>query len=135
MTSVGPCDRAVLGIDHGVDDREQLLVPEGQLVTVEQRQCVTGRPMALAAQRERARQGPQLPHRRGGADAPAGYVADDDAEPAVRYLERVVPVPAHLHAEAGDLVGGGQLDAVHLGQALGDQPTLKLDRDEVLLVV
>ena len=135
MTAVGPRDRATLGIDDRVDDREQMLVAQGELVAVEQRQRLARRPVSGLGQGECARQRPQLSHRGGGPDATPGDVAHHDAEPAVRQLERVVPIATNLHAEPGHLVGGGQRDAGAPGEALGNQPALELDRDPVLLLV
>ena len=135
MTAVGPRDRALRGVDDRVDDREQVLVVAGELMAVQQRQRVAGVPVPALREREGAGQGPQLPHRGRRPDAPSGHVADDDPQPSVRHRERVVPVSAHLRAEPGDVVGGRDLDAAHLGEPLRDQATLELDGDPMLLFV
>ena len=91
-------------------------------MAVEQGQRLSGRPAPCLGQREGARQRAQLPHRRRRPDAAAGDVAHHDAEPAVRQLERVVPIAAHLDADPGHLVGGGQLDPRTSGRLLGISP-------------
>ena len=45
-----------------------------------------------AVHRVRPEAAPQLPHQRGGVEAPAGHVADGHAEPPARQREGVVPV-------------------------------------------
>ena len=112
-----------------------MLVVALELVVVQQRQRFAGIAATAPGERERPGERAQLTHRGSGADAPPGHVADDDSEAAVRHRERVVPVPAHLRADTGDVVGRDDVDTAHLREALRDQPTLELDRDPVLLLV
>ena len=68
----------------------------------------------------------QLTHERGGRQAPAHHVADDDRGPPAGQRDDVVPVPADaLLAAAGGQVAGGGLETRDVGQLLGQQAVLQ----------
>src|ERR1700760_2246094 len=53
--------------------------------------------------------GAELAHERGGVDAVAGHVADDEGDLAIVQQDDVEPVAAHLRGPAGGLVAAGGL--------------------------
>ena len=129
----GPGDRAPRRVDDRVDDREQLGLAKCELMAVEPGQHLAGRAEALVRQREGARHAAQLAHRRGREDSAPGDVAEHYTEPAAGQGERVVPVAPDLGA--GRLVVRGELQPADLGQPLGQQAALQLNRDAMLLLV
>jgi len=92
-------------------------------------QDVGGRLVVLG---EGAQRGAQLAHHGGGARAAALHVADDQAHPARRQRDHVVPVAADLGLYAvpvrlqrtGRLVPPGDLQAVQPGRPLAGQQVL-----------
>jgi hypothetical protein len=71
----------------------------------------------------------ELPHRRGGGQPVPGHVTDAQGDAAVGQGEHVVPVAADLDVAGGRQVVRRQLQAVELGQPLGEQAALQGARD------
>ena len=122
-------------IDDYVDHGEQLVLALRQLEAIQSGQDLARHQAAIVGEGECAGYAAELPHGRGGGDALAGDVSEHDAEASAGEGERVVPVAADLVGGTGRLVVSGQLDPSDLGQSLGNQAALKLDRDPVLLLV
>ena len=97
----GVLDLARGRIEHHVADRREVGRPRTCEEPVEPAQKHAGRLGVLC---ERPERGPHLPHRGGRGETVADDVADREADPPVRELERVVPVTADLEHVAAGLV-------------------------------
>ena len=84
---------------------------------------------------ERAERVPQLPHHRGGLNALADDVADDEADRAVLELDDVVPVSADVDADRARQVAGRERDPADRRQALRQDAALHRLRDPALGLV
>ena len=89
----------------------------------------------MALDRVGARDAAQLAHARGGGDAAARDVADDEAQPPAREGEGVEPVAADRGALAAGREVRGQRDAGRIGEPAGEEVALQRGGDRALALV
>ena len=113
--------RGQVGVDDGVEDGGHLPRLEVLELAVEPFEHLTrlGRVEGVGTQRAA-----QAAHDHRGRQAAAEDVPHDDAHPAGREQEHVVPVAAHA-AGTGGQVAAGELETGDAGQAVGDQAALQ----------
>ena len=92
--------------------------------------------LRLAAVEDISAQGvSQLAHDRRGAYAPPGHIADDEVEPPVGEVDRVIPIAADVRAHTGREVAGRQLKASEARQVARQEAALQRDGGLVLSAV
>ena len=129
MSRVDEVDRQV-GRDDGVDQRREALEVRAVDESVEPVGDL-GRRHAL--ERVGAQAVPQLGHQRGGFEAVAGHVAQDDAHAAVAERDHVVPVAADVGSRRD--VADGRAHRPQVGHLSGQQRALEGFRDAALAFV
>ena len=110
-----------------------MYAPGRCLTKASRRSSTAGGPELGAGQG--ARRAAQLAHRRGGLDAAADDVADDEPDRVLADSERVVPVAADLQRGDGGQVAAGDREARVARHVAGEQALLQRQRDPMLVLV